>query len=153
MKFRVEGIPAPQGSKRPVRAGGRTTGRVVLVESSKKVGPWRDAVMGASLLARTTEFYRKEFPEGPVSLTVTFIMPRPAGHYGRGRTRALLPSAPARPAGYPDLDKLCRSTCDALVAAGVLADDAQVVELNAAKVYAADGEAPGAVVEIGACRG
>ncbi|WP_312778521.1 hypothetical protein [Corynebacterium variabile] len=38
--FHVPGVPAPQGSKNAYRRGNK----VLLVESSKKVKPWRAAV-------------------------------------------------------------------------------------------------------------
>lgn len=65
---------------------------------------------------------------GPVALEVTFTLPRPKAHYRTGRNSHLLrDNAPHRPDRLPDLDKLLRSTMDALTAAGVWADDAQVV--------------------------
>jgi Holliday junction resolvase RusA-like endonuclease len=143
ISFWVDGVPAPQGSKRPVRAGGKTTGRVVLVESSKKVGPWRDAVKAAAMLARNGSGPIT----GPVRLVVDFRLTRPASHFRRGANGHLLrPDAPAWPIGYPDLDKLLRSTCDALVQAGLLADDAQVVEILSSKLYTG---LPGAVIRVG----
>jgi crossover junction endodeoxyribonuclease RusA len=63
-------------------------------------------------------------------------------------------TAPSTPAARPDLDKLLRSTLDALVDAGALADDALVVEVNAAKTYPAGHlealDTPGAVLILGA---
>ena len=46
LTFRVYGTPAPQGSKRHV-------GRGVMVESSKKVAPWRQDVVAAAAAGRT----------------------------------------------------------------------------------------------------
>jgi crossover junction endodeoxyribonuclease RusA len=142
ISFWVDGVPAPQGSKRPVRAGGKTSGRVVLVESSKKVGPWRDAVKAAAMLARNGGGPLTN----PVTLEVEFDLPRPAAHYRRGaHSDQLRPDAPTWPAGYPDLDKLVRSTADALKMGGLLADDAQVVEIMASKAY---GMRPGATIRV-----
>lgn len=45
--FHVAGIPAPQGGKSGYIRGGH----VVLVESSKKVKPWRAAVAQATTIA------------------------------------------------------------------------------------------------------
>ena len=87
---------------------------------------------------------------GPVAVTITFILPRPLGHYGTGANRGQLkPSAPRRPAGQRmDLDKLARSTLDALTGV-VWVDDGQVADLNLSKVYqASPTEQPGAVIEI-----
>jgi crossover junction endodeoxyribonuclease RusA len=123
----VAGIPAPQGSKRHVGNG-------ILVESSKKVGPWREAV-AAAVLAKTGG--RVLFPSGPVAVAVVFYLPRPRSHYGTGRNAGVLKvSAPRYPFGQPDVDKLLRSTLDGLTAARVFGDDAQVAKAHAVKVYA-----------------
>ena len=113
--FYAEGVPAPQGSKTHV-GGGR------LIESSRQVGPWRDAVRRAAV-------------EGPVYLVQVFALPRPKSHYGTGRNSGRVKrAAPSRPPVRPDLDKLARAVGDALT--GVCYhDDAQVVNLCAAKYY------------------
>ncbi|MDT0472805.1 RusA family crossover junction endodeoxyribonuclease [Streptomyces sp. DSM 41014] len=134
-EMRVNGLPAPQGSKRHV-------GRGVMVESSKKVKPWREAVAAetAKLTFEDTPFVR---------VSVWFFLPRPKSHYRTGRNAHLLkPAAPLYPGKYPDLDKLCRSTLDALRMGGAYRDDAQVVKLWAFKVFAAAGEVPGALIRV-----
>src|SRR6266568_2319370 len=110
-QFHVIGTPAPQGSKRHV-------GKGIMVESSKAVGPWRDSV--ATQTAELMERYGWPMHVGPLVLTVTFWLRRP-------------PSAPRRriyPDRYPDLSKLTRATEDALVTAGIIEDDARIVELR-----------------------
>jgi crossover junction endodeoxyribonuclease RusA len=131
----VEGLPAPQGSKRHV-GNGR------MVESSKKVKPWRAAV------AKAAEEHT--FPDMPyVQVVMWFRMPRPKSHYRTGRYAGLLkPDAPLFPAKYPDVDKLARSTLDALRMGGAYADDAQVVTLHAYKVFADFGTLPGALIRV-----
>lgn len=122
--FFVPGVPGPQGSKRHV-GGGR------LVESSKKVKPWREAV-AAEADAEGVRFY------GAVSVGVHFIFNRPRGHYRTGRNAHLLrDDAPTFPVSraHGDLDKLVRSTLDGLVAGGLLSEDDYVVNLNASKSY------------------
>ena len=114
--FWVAGTPAPQGSKRHV-------GRGILVESSKLVKPWREAVKWAALSA----------PEqialpGPVAVDIVFHLKRPKSA-----------KADALPATRPDLDKLIRSTLDGLTEAAVFEDDARVCRLLCEKVYALDG--------------
>ena len=135
IEIRVNGLPAPQGSKRHV-GGGR------MVESSKKVKPWRTAV------AAETE--KHDFGPWPfVGVAVWFLLPRPKSHYRTGRFAHLLKdNAPAYPDRYPDLDKLCRSTLDALRMGGAFKDDAQVVKLDAYKVYADQAEQPGARIQV-----
>jgi len=129
----VHDLPAPQGSKRHV-GGGR------LVESSKYVKPWREAVKHAALSAIAAHNAGHLVPystiDGPVELDIVFTLPRPRSHYRSGRNAHLLrEGAPAWPDRKPDLDKLARSTFDALGAAGVFTDDARVVVLNTSKVY------------------
>lgn len=126
--FFVPGIPAPQGSKRYV---GHRDGRPVLLESSKKVTPWRTVVAEVAL------YQSPRYPTGPVALDITFILPRPKS----------LPKKVIHMVKKPDLDKLARSTLDALsnVAYG---DDNQVVDLHARKRYARPDEATGARITI-----
>jgi crossover junction endodeoxyribonuclease RusA len=138
MEITVRGIPAPQGSKRHV-GGGR------MIESSKAVGPWREAVRAETQRAMEGE----ESYTGPVSVRLVFLLPRPRGHYGTGRNAGKVrPSAPALPAGKPDLDKLERAVLDGISAGGGWCDDAQVVHLQAWKEYADQSEHPGCYIEI-----
>jgi crossover junction endodeoxyribonuclease RusA len=115
--FTVIGLPAPQGSKRHV-------GRGILIESSKNVKPWREAVKVAAYKHRTD--LQLAPLAGPLSVTVTFYLPRPKS----------APKSRTTPDRRPDLDKLLRSTFDALGEAGIWGDDAQVIEVTAAKAYA-----------------
>ena len=148
----VVGTPAPQGSKHgyAVKAKGEYTGKVAQVESSAKVKPWRMAVKYAAMDAiRTTTDHGHPMMTGPVSLEVTFRLARPKSHYGTGRNAGVLKStAPWYPAGRPDLDKLLRSTFDALGEAGVWADDAQVVKVRGSKVYDNGHWLPGATIHV-----
>jgi len=133
MKFAVQGIePAPQGSKRHV-GNGR------MVEASAKVKPWRFAVSQAALATG------EAMTDGQVSVMITFMFNRPKAHYNsKGE---LKPKAPFYKSTKPDLDKLCRSTLDGIT--GVLIkDDSQVVNLICNKVYANEGELPGALITI-----
>jgi crossover junction endodeoxyribonuclease RusA len=151
----VLGTPAPQGSKRgfAVKAKGAYTGKVAQVESSAKVKPWRMAVKYAALNEIALGVTPYETMRGPVVLGVTFRLPRPKGHYGTGRNAGLLkPSAPWFPAGRPDLDKLLRSTFDALGEAGVWGDDAQVVKVYGSKEYATDYAPTGATIRVKSVR-
>lgn len=150
LSFTVHGMPAPQGSKRVVTAGGKAGGRAVLAESSKRVKPWREAVKEAAADA-IADYDANGWDfrplAGPVGLEVHFRFSRPKGHYGTGRNAGKLrASAPLRPAVAPDLSKLIRSTEDALTEAGVWRDDALVVSVVAGKWYSEDG--PGAIITI-----
>jgi len=149
IQITVHGIPAPQGSKKFV--GHNRAGRGVLVESSKKVKPWRSAVVAAAIPARPPAPL-----DGPLVADMVFTMPRPRSHYGTGRNAGQLKEryVSAVPDRAPDLSKLVRSTEDALTDAGVWADDARVVAYGRlAKVYAGSGDpdaldVPGAVIRV-----
>lgn len=78
---------------------------------------------------------------GAVKVQARFAFVRPQSHYGK---RGLLPSAPSHRVGGVDLDKACRALFDALQGT-VLANDALVVELHAAKVW---GDEPGIRVRV-----
>jgi len=119
LSITVHGCPAPQGSKRHV-------GRGVMVESSKAVQPWREAVKYAALAAIAKTPAWQPLDE-PISLFVTFYLKRPKK-----------PKMSA-PASAPDLSKLIRSTEDALTDAGVWRDDARVVQVLATKRWDPDG--------------
>lgn len=147
----VLGIPAPQGSKKPFR--NQHSGRIQMTESSAKVKPWRQDVKYA---ARVVVDGLDDWTplDGPLIASMVFTFSRPKGHFGTGRNaNQLKPSAPARPAVFPDLSKLARSTEDALTGL-VWADDARVVEYrNLAKHYADDGcldvlSMPGCVIRV-----
>jgi crossover junction endodeoxyribonuclease RusA len=147
VSFEVSGKPAGQGSKRHV-GGGR------MIEMSRTVGPWRDAIRAQCTLNVSEQF------TGPVTVTIVFSLPRPAGHYGTGRnSHALRASAPGYPAGQrrDDVDKMARAVLDALTEGpdsrgnyhhGAFKDDSQVVDLLAMKRYASAPEHVGARITV-----
>jgi crossover junction endodeoxyribonuclease RusA len=133
MRIEVAGIPAPQGSKRHV-GGGR------MVEQSRAVGPWREAVRAETQRAlsarRPGDWCIGQFPGKAVRVLLTFRLAKPK-------------SAPASvlfPVKRPDIDKLARAVLDGLVAGGALADDSQVVDLLVSKRFATT--RPGCIIEI-----
>lgn len=128
IEFFVAGHAGPQGSK---SYKGHRKGKPVLVESSKRVKPWREAVAAEALL------HAGELLLGPVGVRAHFILPRPKAAKG-------VVSA-ARQIG--DIDKLCRSTLDALSNV-IYRDDCQVVDIRASKRVALPGETPGAHITI-----
>jgi crossover junction endodeoxyribonuclease RusA len=126
----VPGVPAPQGSKRHVGNG-------ILVESSKKVGPWRERV-GLVFAEHYSEPTR-----GPVRCNIDFIFVRPSSHLRtNGEPRSSAPPYPGRRDG--DLDKLVRAVLDAVTGI-VFVDDTQVVSFVASKKY---GKAGGALLKF-----
>lgn len=139
LSVRVIGNPAPQGSK---SAFVDATGRARLLEGRTtgqrtKHGAWRAAVFAAFI----EQYGPASTPIAePVAVTVVFWMPRP-------RTGPNSKPSVILHAVNPDLDKLCRSTLDAIVSSGHLADDRYIVRLSAMKRYA-DERPPGASIIV-----
>ena len=132
MRIVVYGIPAPQGSKRPIR--NQYTGKIATVENSPNLAPWRQDVKFAAE-AVLTEAGRPQPFQGAVAVRMVFTLARPATVK---RNKRPWPSV------APDLSKLLRAVEDALTAAGVWRDDCLVVEYTRlAKVYC--GEDPEAL--------
>lgn len=135
--FVVHGLPAPQGSKS--FKGFSKAGKAILTESSKAVKPWREAVKFSALEARASVGNPPPL-DGPLYLSVRFFLPKPTSAPKRTRTF---------PHRKPDLSKLVRSTEDALVDAGLIADDARIIAIEAYKDYVGHGkDSPGAVIEV-----
>lgn len=134
--FRVYGLPVAQGSKSAIRRGDR----VVVVEGSRAtLRPWR-----AAIAAEAAELLPLPLA-GPVSLRLTFTLPRPKSHYRTGaRAGELREAAPAYHSTRPDGDKLARAVLDALAGVAYL-DDGQVARLEVRKLF---GERPGVTVEL-----
>lgn len=128
----VPGNPAPQGSKSPK---GRTkAGKIILVESSKAVKPWRETIV---LMARQRGGI---LPVGPIVANLDFVMPRPK------RTAKTKPTPPALKRNG-DLDKLVRAVFDAITGVWI-EDDAHIVGLRATKRIAEPGEEPGVAIRV-----
>lgn len=130
IEITVYGTPGPQGSKRHV-------GKGIMIESSAKVKPWREAIKWA--VQERYSSAQRPLVDGPVSLDVVFTLARPKS------TKRI------RPAVKPDLSKLIRSTEDALTDIGAWEDDARVVCIMASKRYAnSEGalSSPGAMIRI-----
>lgn len=125
----VLGRPQPAGSKRAFKH--RHTGRVMVVDDAKHSRPWKQQV-GHEALA---QLQGRPLLEGPLELTVTFVLARPRGHYRTGRNQHLLRGqAPRFPTVKPDATKLLRAVEDALTGI-VWRDDAQIVDQHAHKRY------------------
>lgn len=132
----VLGNPAPQGSKRHVGNG-------IMIEVSKNVTPWREAIK-AAIWRQVNEVPLNEWMHDcPVAVEVVFTLNKPRTAPKTTRTW---------PSKRPDLDKLIRSTLDGITESGAIRNDAQVVRLVAAKVYPDDGyealSTPGAWIRI-----
>lgn len=129
--FFVPGIPAPQGSKKYVGNG-------IMVESSKKVKPWRAAVGHEAMVAMAG----RVIFEGPVSVHIVFHFPRPKGHF---RSSGAVKPGREWHVQKPDIDKLERAVFDAMK--GIAwRDDSQVVESLKTKRWTT--RTPGAEIVI-----
>jgi Holliday junction resolvase RusA-like endonuclease len=132
----VYGEVGPQGSKRHIGNG-------VMIESSKKVRPWREAVKWATVDAMHKLAGGGQMLRGPVCIEMTFTVIKPK-------------SAPKKrvtwPDRRPDVDKMVRSTLDALVQVGAIEDDARVIECLSRKVFPKEHkdalDVPGAVIRV-----
>lgn len=139
IEFTVIGTPAPQGSKRFLGVHG---GKGIMVESSKAVKPWREAVKYAAIDATSSkEGYSTAWTIiGPVLLDIKFTFQRPKST-----------KATALHGVKPDLSKLIRSTEDAITDARLWEDDSRVVTIITSKFYTGHPYAmplPGALISI-----
>lgn len=155
LSFQVFGIPKPQGSKKGF-VNKKTGGVIMTEQAGAALTTWREDVKQGALKAMA-EVGMGEPHLGPVSVTVTFFMPRPKYHFRTGKHAHLLKDeAPRYHTTTPDVDKCLRSVLDALTVAGVWRDDAQVSTLIGLKLFVGMGDfvgsdatqAPGAWIEI-----
>lgn len=127
--IRVEGRPAPQGSKTKGAHGG-------MREASIYLAPWRAKVRNTAhyhlnALGFQTDV-RPYFRGAVVVRRLEFIM-----------------LAEQQLDGKPDLDKLTRAVFDALTYAGLWADDGLVVRIERlSERHALPGEPPGCYIEV-----
>lgn len=141
IELRVIGVPKPGGSKKGFV--NPKSGRVIIVDDCKQNKNWRSDVKKAC------ESYTGPPLDGPIRLTVEFLMPRPKSHYGTGkRAGELKPTAPVWHTTAPDATKLLRSTEDAITDSGLWADDSRVCIQKVYKRYAVGDERPGANITI-----
>lgn len=132
MTFTVAGMPATKGSTRAFQ--GRR-GRVYVVPDNPRTHSWQRAVGWAATVAGAVPL------AGAVRVAIVFELARP--------------TSPRRQAGRavgapcltkPDLDKLIRAILDGLTTV-CYADDSQVTEIHARKIY---GDTPCAVITVDA---
>ena len=137
VSFLVRGTPAPQGSKVRTKWGMR--------EASKKVLPWREAVMAEILRHGCQD---RQYDE-PLHIGVEFRFKRPKAHYGARKGQPYLKdTAPRYVTSTPDIDKCLRSTFDALTQSGLIKDDSYIASTSAIKRYCVGDEAEGAFITL-----
>ena len=137
VSFHVIGTPGPQGSKTRFPNGG-------MKESSAKVAPWRQDVVAAAIHAAWNVGISGPL-DGPLALTITFRLPATSSWKAADKARGWRWKDRT-----PDLDKLLRSTGDALTTSGLIADDARIVAISAEKVETTGW--CGAAIHIGPAR-
>lgn len=121
VEFLALGVPKPQGSKKAITH--RSTGRPILIESNPSGhAEWRRIVARVAAHAMGA----RPLLEGPVTVHMTFALPRPKSHPKARRTW---------PTARPDVDKLARAVGDSLTGT-VWVDDAQIVSLVLRKCWA-----------------
>tara|TARA_R100000479_G_scaffold174556_1_gene123031 strand:- start:628 stop:1053 length:426 start_codon:yes stop_codon:yes gene_type:complete len=135
LRCEVHGTPISQGSLK------RGFGYSLTYSNDKDLKQWRHMVICELVDARPDNWDQ----DAAVKVSVVFRFTRPKSHFG---ARGLLPSAPNHKMTKPDTDKVIRSVGDSIEQSGLIRTDAQIVHWDAQKVWAADGEGPGAVITI-----
>lgn len=136
--FHVNAVPVPQPRQRHrvVTSNGRTFATNYTPKGASV------NVFKACVRMALESAYRGAPIEGPIYLTVIFLLPRPGRLIWKTRPMPRVPHI-----GKPDTDNLVKSLKDAL--SGLAwRDDAQVFNLTAVKWYASGDEAPGVDVSI-----
>lgn len=142
ISFTVLGRPQPQGSMKgfvlPGKGGAKP--RAILTSDNTKMKPYRQQVGWAALDARAKAGHAGLFAEKQVAVGVEFkfYFEKPPS-ISKKRVHISV---------KPDIDKICRSTIDAMT--GVMfADDAQIIQLIASKNYGLPERAEITVTNLG----
>ncbi len=133
LKIRVIGIPATAGSFVPRK---RKNGSLYLLRSgSQKHREWRQTA--EATIRQAVKLWEWETsPEDEYSVSLSFLLPKPKS------------VSRAQPNVKPDIDKLCRSTLDALTVGKAIDDDARILQLTASKTYTGSNEQPGCYITV-----
>lgn len=133
LRIRVVGVPATAGSFVPRK---RKNGSLYLLRSgSQKHREWRQAA--EATIRQAVRLWQWEVSsDDEYSVSLSFLLPKP-----KSVTRK-------QPNVKPDIDKLCRSTLDALTVGHAIDDDARIIQLTASKTYAAGTEQPGCYITV-----
>lgn len=130
--IRAIGQPAPQGSFFAILVKGRPQ----VIADNKATKPWRlDVVAAAGSAMRATSWLPLN---EALAVEIVFFLDRPKS------VRREYPST------RPDIDKLARSTLDALATAKVFSEDGRVVDLTLRKRYCEPGQPAGARIRVAA---
>lgn len=122
LTFDVFGAPIGQGNIRHLGKG-----RPAVHQNAKTLLPWREVITYRAVEAMFGHPCGWPLAKAlPISVDLTFTMPKPAAAPKRRRTY---------PVTRPDIDHLERAVLDALTRAGVWVDDSQVVSVTKRKTY------------------
>lgn len=136
----VLGTPAPKGSSRAFM--NKRTGKAILAPGGSRVNQdkikgWASAVREAAAEA-IGEVVDPVFVDRCLIVVLEFKLARPMGHWHKTKG-GLVNNAPVAPRTKPDIDKLARTTLDALTGVA-FDDDSRIVELVTRKRYAEPGK-------------
>ena len=126
IQFTAYGIPQPKGSTKSFVV----KGKAVTTSDNAKVKPWQEIVAYAAQQYRPPQIW-----VGGIKIRLHFYFLRPKSVSEKKRPYHTV---------KPDIDKITRSTFDALKGV-IFADDSQVVSMAVSKSY---GESPRVDVEI-----
>lgn len=146
ISIKVLGTPAPKGSARAFYKAGMKHA-VIVKDNNDRQKSW-DGAVREKARAAVGDVDAPPFVNTPLMVSIVFRLKRPAGHYSKSGKNAgkLLPSAPQYPQTIPDIDKLARTTLDAMIGT-VFDDDSRIARLVLSKVYAKPGN-EGAAIEV-----
>ena len=132
MEFSIPGKPEPAGSKRAFVRGGHA----IVTDANKNAAPWKLEVKAAAAEAMRRRNGHNGLIEGPLQVSMVFIVPRPQNHFtSTGNPSAVAKRTPF-PTVKPDLLKLARGIEDAMTGI-VYRDDSQIVLERLQKLYGA----------------
>lgn len=135
--IRADGMPKGQPRPRAFSRGGRAA-----VYDPGTAEGWKSCVAMAAIELKGRALHQ------PLSVTMTFYLPRPRHHYRSNGQ--LKPAAPVfMHDSKPDADNLAKAVLDALTNIQVWLDDDQVCELTVRKYWEQPGtHQPGCVIRI-----
>jgi crossover junction endodeoxyribonuclease RusA len=142
----MPGLPRPQGSVKPMFNRKSGTGFVKYADSTIE--------HRNNLIAWLMATWTREPLTCAVTVMATFGFERPKSHYrtGRSTSHLLRDDAPQDHIQAPDTDKLQRLVGDALEQAGVLANDSQISNWLATKVWVDRGGEVGTAITVASRR-
>lgn len=134
MRFEILGEPVGEGRPRAVRRG-----TSVRMHSAPRSAQWR--ALAAQQMAAAIPSPPLYGADVCVTVWIVAVMPRPKLPKKAGVARLYRPNG-------ADVDNIAKAVLDAMVTAGVIADDRTVAVLQIEKVTAAVGELPRVVVNV-----